>query len=393
MKIGVLTHHWLYNFGANLQALTTSNYLKSLGHEVLFINYRPPELIERYESIVSYEQSLEHQRFCDLFLLETHISSSEEEVIDLAKALNLDVAISGSDAVLRLNAFSSRSDLTFPNPFWLTWTDKVGGVRRKGFLAASCMGSNYFKLSSSTKNEVKEAILQLNYLSVRDKWTKWMLSSIVKGQTKISFCPDPVVVLDEYGSFPTVDNVPLSEEAGTYILLSFYDGMISAEWVSEFVRLSHSLGYKVYTLPLPECEVNLEVDKVLKLPMSPIAWYSWIKSARAYVGVRFHPVVCAFINDVPFIAVDNYGISFGRRLTKVALKPFTPVTNYSSKTYDFCKRVNKEKYHVKAKDISKKSPTDVITLLKWQFDGRSQKTKHCELKEVYKITMNGILTD
>ena len=39
MKIGILTYHSGYNFGANLQAFASSSYLKSLGHEVKIINY------------------------------------------------------------------------------------------------------------------------------------------------------------------------------------------------------------------------------------------------------------------------------------------------------------------------------------------------------------------
>jgi len=39
MKIGILTYHAPYNFGANLQAYTTSLYLKSLGHDPMIIDY------------------------------------------------------------------------------------------------------------------------------------------------------------------------------------------------------------------------------------------------------------------------------------------------------------------------------------------------------------------
>jgi len=46
MKIGLITHHWVPNFGANLQALASYLYLKSLGHEVIVIDYKPRELVE-----------------------------------------------------------------------------------------------------------------------------------------------------------------------------------------------------------------------------------------------------------------------------------------------------------------------------------------------------------
>ena len=39
MKIGVLTFLNVANFGANLQAVSTYNYLKKAGHEVVFLHY------------------------------------------------------------------------------------------------------------------------------------------------------------------------------------------------------------------------------------------------------------------------------------------------------------------------------------------------------------------
>ncbi len=53
MKIGIMTHHWVPNFGANLQALSNFKYFESLGHDVSLINYRGSDLIEHYTSLVS----------------------------------------------------------------------------------------------------------------------------------------------------------------------------------------------------------------------------------------------------------------------------------------------------------------------------------------------------
>lgn len=45
MKIGVLTYYRTGNFGANLQAVSTYNYLKKKGHEVIFYIISPIEPI------------------------------------------------------------------------------------------------------------------------------------------------------------------------------------------------------------------------------------------------------------------------------------------------------------------------------------------------------------
>lgn len=42
MKIGILTPHYAFNYGAVLQAFALLTYLKSQGHDVVIINRRPP---------------------------------------------------------------------------------------------------------------------------------------------------------------------------------------------------------------------------------------------------------------------------------------------------------------------------------------------------------------
>lgn len=43
MKVGILTFHHTANYGAVLQSLALSRYIKSLGHDVEIIDYRPEE--------------------------------------------------------------------------------------------------------------------------------------------------------------------------------------------------------------------------------------------------------------------------------------------------------------------------------------------------------------
>lgn len=49
MKIGILTFHCAHNFGAVLQCYALQKTLKSMGHEVFIIDYRPDYLINPYK--------------------------------------------------------------------------------------------------------------------------------------------------------------------------------------------------------------------------------------------------------------------------------------------------------------------------------------------------------
>lgn len=48
MKICTITCHDVYNVGASLQAYALQTYLKSLGHDVRIIDYKPDYLSQHY---------------------------------------------------------------------------------------------------------------------------------------------------------------------------------------------------------------------------------------------------------------------------------------------------------------------------------------------------------
>lgn len=48
MKVGILTFHCAHNYGAVLQCYAMQEYLRSIGHEVEIINYRPAYLLRQY---------------------------------------------------------------------------------------------------------------------------------------------------------------------------------------------------------------------------------------------------------------------------------------------------------------------------------------------------------
>lgn len=382
MKIGIITYHWLYNFGANLQVLSTVSYLQKLGHQVRVINYRPHELVAKYQNVPPL-QAKAHQQFCQAYLPETSVCTNQEEVIKVAGEQNFEVVISGSDAVLRLWRNNAREDTRFPNPFWLTWTEEAG-IKRKGVLAASSMGTNYFSFPSDVRSGIREALGTMDYICVRDCWTQFMLSSISRDRYQLQLCPDPVVMLNDLISIPCEYVQKASEQ---YLILSVYEHTVSDQWVSEFVDEAHRYGLKVYSLPLPEYEVLRPVDKVIHFPLSPLAWYTWIQNAVAYVGVRFHPVVCSLVNNVPFVALDSYETSFGRRLYNI---PTKPLRRFSSKTYDLCWRVRRTKYCLNPQQYHRLSPKKVVSLVQEQMNDKTQFSS-LNFKGTFKKSISSII--
>lgn len=58
MKIGILTFHWATNYGAVLQCYALQEYLKSLGHEVEIINYKPHLFDDNVFTFLRYRKFL-----------------------------------------------------------------------------------------------------------------------------------------------------------------------------------------------------------------------------------------------------------------------------------------------------------------------------------------------
>lgn len=343
MKIGILTYHWVPNFGANLQALATVSLLKNLGHEPFVINYRPKELIKKFKGSVSKEQIDKHQEFVDEFIPETELCSNLEEVASINKNYQFDVLVSGSDAVFRLDYEKGREDVTFPNPYWLTFALKS---QKKIFLSASSMGTDFIGLDKNIQEGVIGA-LQNASINVRDSWTKKGLHKL-DSKLKVNETVDPVFILNENFTIP---KEYIFDESKKYILLNLYKSLEKPEWINEFVRISNKNNFDVYVLPNPEDNsFGKEIaNRVLDLPIHPFTWYSMIQKASGYLGVRFHPIVTAISNKVPFLAFDTYQTKLFNRKT--------------SKTFDICKKADGKKYVINRYRMKLLSPKQAFRLL------------------------------
>ena len=59
MRVGILTFHHTYNYGASLQAFALQTYIESLGHEVFIINYLNDKMYEEFRfSVFSKQHSV-----------------------------------------------------------------------------------------------------------------------------------------------------------------------------------------------------------------------------------------------------------------------------------------------------------------------------------------------
>ena len=221
MKIGILTFYKVVNFGANLQALSTYQYLKTHGYTPVMINYQSTQMnLSVLKRLQTDRQAESHLRFVDSHLRnQTKLCSTIKDVIDVLEQEKINNLIIGSDAVIQHHPVLSRIHIgrrkpiyieniiperLFPNPFWgIGLSPKI----KIALMSASSQNSRYDLFSQSIKREMHHSLSHFSYISVRDSWTERMLFSITKEHYPIT--PDPVFAFNQNVAdiIPTKDAV------------------------------------------------------------------------------------------------------------------------------------------------------------------------------------------
>lgn len=330
MNIGMLTHHWPPNFGANLQATSTFLLLKKLGHHPIFLNYRPPKLEKKYRSLISAEQYQRHEEHANRFYEQTQVFSCEEDMTDWCRSSDINMVLAGSDTILRVRKNEQTEENRFPNPFWMLWTEKINPKPKTAMISASSEGTYYWFFSKGMKKNMAEALLLLDSIAVRDRWTQNMVCYLTHRRIIPPITPDPVSVLNTLLPDSPSEETEPKALSKRYILMYFSPRLYPASWIKEFVKLAHQQDIQVFSLPNPFRVTDLPVDRQLPLPMSPLEWYFWIRHSAGIICNAFHTVTSCIYNDVPFLSIDVSGPTL---LKCLAIRK-------SSKAYDAAMNVN-----------------------------------------------------
>lgn len=361
MKVGILTYHYCYNFGANLQTLAVQELLRRRGCEAVVVDYRDPWRAEMYRSKVSSAQAEMHEDFSRKYLVVSPRLSREQEVRDYCNDV-LDVVVVGSDQVFRLlprwapkqilralrtgSASSGWTQVTDRLPaYWLPWPRD--GVQRpvRASIAASACGTSFFYLTRRVRREARECLRNFDFVSVRDDWTSIMVKWLSRGRVKPSLCPDPVFALNRCFDVPPEETPDI--DLSHTILVS---GALEGKWLAGFRSVARDHGFTISNLPDPERTLEFEQsDFTIGLPLSPLMWYAMLSRAAGYLGGRFHGLVSCTANRTPAISLD---LSNKPRLLKT-----------TSRTYDLCCKARARSRYVPVNRLSHPTPASVFERL------------------------------
>lgn len=361
MKVGILTYHWVANFGANLQALSTFCYLKNNGYDPIFINWIPDDLKEYYERNVPKEQFEAHK-----FFAQTNYDSISEvckTTLDIANVINkyaIDTVAVGSDAVFSIKPFLSRiyigrkgikllklcSDSVFPNPFWGSFLDEVNDKVRIVSISASAQNSPYNMIKlPGEKKKYCNALRRFDVLTVRDIWTQNMVKFITKGTIIPQITPDPVFAFN-YNVKPKCRNYVQKKLGiqGKYILISLPSVLSSNEWLLELENLFEKAGYTLVWLPKTNKSLDVPLKYQLRFPINPLDWYDAIKYSDGYIGELMHPILVSLHNAVPVYSFDTYGFKKNGVLNTLSSKIYQILDRYHLIETNYYNKLFNKKY-------------------------------------------------
>lgn len=319
MKIGILTYHWVANFGAQMQTFASVQRLKAMGFEPVVLNWVPADAEKRYDSQIAPAQLEQHRLFAERHFSLSPLCRTLPDVHRIAREMDLKAILVGSDSLFNLvkprinwKRFRKRyptSDHRFPNPFWMPCGDDMDIPHAA--LSVSSQNSDYPSFRKQ-KPQIAQALKRFRSISVRDQWTSDLVHYFTDGALTPPVTPDPVFSMDsDAPCFPS--KAELSRKFGLpdhYILLSFFGGTrsrLSEAWQRKFIALANAHGRACVEFPRAQGCQRLSTALRIPLPLSPLEWYSLIRHADGYVGMLMHPLIVALRNAVPCFSFDHYG--------------------------------------------------------------------------------------
>jgi len=406
MKIGILTYHAVYNFGANLQALSTFSYLKKEGHEPIIIDFFPQHLEEAFDNTVPAKQANSHKSFVRKHFVLTNRCRNAENIASEIASNNIEAVIIGSDAVVqhypilaRIKIIPSRKrilifridpikyETNFPNPFWGEFIYHLDHKIKVAMMSVSCQNADYKLFTSRENRAINRMIEKFAYISVRDRRTQELFKNVSNGTCIPQVTPDPVFAFND-----NIQNVTGKEDIlrkfnlpEKYILLSFNSPKtVDQSWISHFAFIAKKTGLESVALAMPGGIIfphNLRY--VINVPLDPLDWYNIIKYSSAYIGEKMHPVIVSIHNNVPFFSFDHYGI--------LKFKLF--LNQKASKIYQILERAEFKEYrHSIAKRLNYKPPSPESVLEKITlFDKRKCTVFANQMSSEYQTMMKDLM--
>lgn len=318
-RVGVLTYHRGYNYGAQLQARALCNRINMESDmDCELIDYHRKKIADantlkffstKRQTLTHIKTAITGEYFFQTKMAKAINSFLEDDVspksnpylcTDSLLAFNCyvkdryDIIVVGSDEIWKVNNVHG-----FPNPFFL-----IGDLGCRKFSYAASARVNFGEVLKNGNYELlKSALDDFEYIGVRDHLTYDEVEKTIDNKDKLHLNCDPSFLYDFKVPDISVDELlrkkgySINKNKKT-ILVLIDERRITKEIYkqlhSEFNLIAAS-QYQSNMINVPD--------------LTPIEWISLIKGVDFVISSLFHGCCFSIINGAPFMAVGTSGKS------------------------------------------------------------------------------------
>lgn len=315
MKIGILTFHCAHNYGAVLQCYALQETLRSLGHEVEVIDYRPEYLLIPYR-VFSKSRFLRRNPFKMLkaciresLLLPKRIKRYRAFQSFINNNLNLSQPVVANKIPSKYDVYIMGSDQIWNpkitkgfDPVYFGYFDFGKGNKTYISYAASMTAR---QLDSDSERYLKRALMNFNAISVREIQLKTLLQPLT--EKEVVPVLDPTLLADK-NIWDKMAQIPNCDKK--YVLV--YQIRRDANVIRIAQDIAKSMGAEVVEITaFPTLIFSNKNEQCL----SPVEFLGWIKNAQFVVTSSFHGTVFSILFSRPFFCVKLDNVSDTRSIS------------------------------------------------------------------------------
>lgn len=285
MKIGILTHHYVNNFGAFLQAYALETSLQELfpNDEVVIINFI--NVKHFIINVGGWFRFYENKETLNSWFLKIHLpitfSKARKKYMHLThtcynakdiEKLGLDYVVVGSDEVWNYQEAKGNSKVKFG----------IGLDKEKLIAYAPSIGQT---LDDNIPEYVKRGILKFEAVSARDQGTEELAKKI--RNENIIRALDPTFLT-------YIPDEPTNGIRKPYMLFYYCDGLDSQE-KKKLIDYAHGNGLNVYG-----AGENDKNYSSVTVNLTPFQWVWMFRNATFVITGTFHGAVFSILNHRQF---------------------------------------------------------------------------------------------
>ncbi len=304
MRVGIVTYHTSYNYGAFLQAYALCKRISKIdgvNAEIIDFSMKKAEKMNILNAIsdkrslnITLWNLLRYQMFrksINNILPLSYNSIRSDKLNDFNQFVSgkYDLIVAGSDEIWKVDGYRG-----FPSPYWLPYEN----VQYK---KASYGASSRTKAESISLENIRKINSYLDdylYIGVRDNSTFSMLDTICKKDTVINKNCDPTFLWDfeenkDNGKRLLKKKYHCNSQKKTIALMSESDEL------AELVLKKFGESYNI--IPLYQKHKGM---KGFFVP-NPFEWIDIISACDGLITTYFHGTVFAIKTGTPFVSVET----------------------------------------------------------------------------------------